>query len=168
MGSFAFLCSLLPPLTPDVDRATAVEIWTYYKAITRRLLVWSLLSVTAGTALLFSGPLWQGVGLEAIAWGVIDAGVALISGWVTRRRRAGLADPSAPDVLTREARTLRRILLINTGLDVLYITGGVALTLTLGVDDPFWRGNGWGIVVQGGFLFFFDLLHALGVSSGKD
>ena len=38
----------------------------------------------------------------------------------------------------------------------------VLLALTLGVDSPFWRGNGWGIVVQGGFLFFFDLLHALG------
>ena len=67
------------------------------------------------------------------------------------------------EVLAREARNLRRILLINTGLDVLYVTSGVALALTLGVDNPFWRGNGWGIVVQGGFLFCFDLLHALGV-----
>jgi hypothetical protein len=142
-----------------------MDIWQYYNTITRRLLVWSLVSVTAGVALLFFGPLWQGVGLEAIAWGVIDAGIALVGGWVTHRRRAGLADPSALDVLTREARNLRRILLINTGLDVLYVTGGVALTL--GTDDLFWRGNGWGIIVQGGFLFFFDLLHVLGVPSDR-
>jgi hypothetical protein len=64
-------------------------------------------------------------------------------------------------VLAREARNLRRILLINTGLDVLYVTGGIALALTLGADNPFWRGNGWGVVVQGGFLFAFDLFHAL-------
>ncbi|MBN1978402.1 MAG: hypothetical protein JW918_13475 [Anaerolineae bacterium] len=74
-----------------------------------------------------------------------------------------MPDPSAPEVLAREARNLRRILLINTGLDVLYVAGGVALALTLGADNPFWRGNGWSIVVQGGFLFCFDLLHALGV-----
>lgn len=142
-----------------------MDIWQYYKAITRRLLVWSIVSVIAGAVLLAFGALWQGVGLQAIAWGVIDAGIALVGGWVTRRRRAGLADPSASEVLAREARNLRRILLINTGLDVLYVTSGVALALTLGADSPFWRGNGWGVVVQGGFLFFFDLFHAL-VRSG--
>jgi len=140
-----------------------MDIWQYYKAITRRLLKWSLISVTAGVALLAFGPLSQGVGLQAVAWGVIDAGIALVGGWVTRRRRARLADPSASEVLAREARNLRRILLINTGLDVLYVTGGILLALTPGTDNPFWRGNGWGIVVQGGFLFCFDLLHALGV-----
>lgn len=140
-----------------------MDIWPYYKAVTRRLLAWSVVSVSAGVVLLFLGPLWQGVGVEAIAWGAIDAGIALIGGWVTRRRRAMLPDPSAPDVLAREARTLRRIFWINAGLDVLYVTGGVALALTFGAHDPFLRGNGWGIVVQGGFLFLFDLLHALGV-----
>ncbi len=143
-----------------------MNIWQYYKAITRRLLAWSAISAAVGVAILFLDPFWQGVGLEAIAWGVIDAGIALVGGWVTHRRRAGLADPSALDVLTREARNLRRILLINTGLDVLYVTGGVALTL--GTDNLFWRGNGWGIIVQGGFLFCFDLLHALGMPSETD
>ena len=143
-----------------------MNIWQYYNAITRRLLAWSVVSAAVGVAILFLDPFWQGVGLEAIAWGVIDAGIALVGGWVTRRRRARLPDPLASEVLAREARTLLRILLINTGLDVLCVTGGVALAL--GADDLFWRGNGWGIVVQGGFLFFFDLLHALGVPSGKD
>jgi hypothetical protein len=138
-----------------------MDIWQYYKAITRRLLVWSIVSVIAGVVLLALGALWQGVGLQAIAWGAIDAAIALVGGWVTRRRRVGLADPSASEVLAREARNLRRILLINTGLDVLYITGGVILALTLGTQNLFWRGNGWGIVIQGGFLFFFDLFHAL-------
>ena len=138
-----------------------MDIWQYYKAITRRLLVWSIVSVIAGAVLLAFGALWQGVGLQAIAWGAIDAGIALVGGWVTRRRRAGLVDPSAPEVLGREAHNLRRILLINTGLDVLYIAGGVILALTLGTQNLFWRGNGWGIVIQGGSLFFFDLFHAL-------
>ncbi|MFL7790633.1 MAG: hypothetical protein AB8I69_00715 [Anaerolineae bacterium] len=140
-----------------------MDIWTYYKAITRRLLVWSVISATACLVLLTCGRFAQGIGLQSLAWGVIDASIAIVGGWVTRRRRAGLADPSAPEVLAREARNLRRILLVNTGLDVLYVAGGVALALIVGLDNLFWRGNGWGIVVQGGFLFCFDLLHALGV-----
>jgi hypothetical protein len=145
-----------------------MDIWHYYRAITRRLLAWSVVSVIAGIVLLFLGPLWQGIGLQAIAWGVIDAGIALIGGWVTRRRRTRLADPTDLEVMAREARNLRRILLINTGLDVLYVSGGVALALTLGAGSPFWCGNGWGIVCQGGFLFFFDLFHALGVPMPKE
>jgi hypothetical protein len=154
-----------------------VDIWQYYKAITRRLLVWSVISVAASATLLLLSlgctfpvtpsmlnPLFQmGIGLQSLAWGMIDAGIALVGGWITRRRRAGLTDPFAPEVLAREARTLRRILLINAGLDVLYVTGGVVLALTLGADNLFWCGNGWSIVIQGGFLFCFDLLHALGV-----
>lgn len=155
-----------------------MDIWQYYQAITRRLLVWSVISVVAGAALLlfFSSvdvlrvtpPVvnWLlpiGIGLQAMAWGVIDAGIGFVGSWITRLRRARLADPSTAEVLSREARNLRRILLINTGLNVLYVAGGIALALTLGPDNPFWRGNGWGIIIQGGFLFFFDLLHALGV-----
>lgn len=139
-----------------------MDIWQYHKAITRRLLVWSAASVITGVALLAFGSLLQGVGLQSLAWGVIDAGVALVGGWITRRRRTGLADPFAPEVLAREVHNLHRILLINTGLDVLYVAGGIALALILGVDNPFWRGNGWGIVIQGGFLFCFDLLHVRG------
>lgn len=41
------------------------------------------------------------------------------------------------------------------------MAGGVVLLYTLGAQDRFAAGNGWGIIVQGGFLFFFDLLHAL-------
>jgi carboxylesterase len=52
---------------------------------------------------------------------------------------------------------------INAGLDVLYVTGGFVLLHRLGARDPFVAGTGWGIVVQGGFLFFFDLLNAVTV-----
>jgi hypothetical protein len=138
-----------------------MNVWELQRGVSRRLLVWSGVSVAGGIALLFAGPFWMGVGIEAVAWGVVDAAIALIGGWVARRRRARLADADGAEVLAREARGLRRLLLINTGLDVLYVAGGVALALTLGADNLFWRGNGWGIVIQGGFLFVFDLAHAL-------
>ncbi len=65
--------------------------------------------------------------------------------------------------MEREARNLRRLLWINTGLDVLYVAGGLVLVVTLGAQNPFMAGSGWGVIVQGGFLLIFDLLHALAV-----
>ena len=66
----------------------------------------------------------------------------------------------------REAGGLRRLLWINAGLDVLYVAGGLLLAFTLGRRSPFAAGSGWGIVLQGAFLFGFDLLHARGVPTG--
>jgi hypothetical protein len=40
---------------------------------------------------------------------------------------------------------------------VLYVLGGLAVIYFM--TEPVWRGVGWGIVVQGGFLFVFDLVH---------
>jgi hypothetical protein len=63
----------------------------------------------------------------------------------------------------RSARRLSRLLWFNALLDVGYMAGGAWLVRTKGRTDPAWRGHGWGIVVQGAFLFVFDLAHALRV-----
>jgi carboxylesterase len=76
------------------------------------------------------------------------------------RRRQAAADASDPKLLETESRKLRRTLLINTALDLVYVAGGILLAATLGRDNPAWRGHGWGIIVQGAFLFFFDLINA--------
>ena len=46
---------------------------------------------------------------------------------------------------------------------MLYVAGGVVLLLTAGAQSDFAAGSGWGIIVQGGFLFLLDLLHAVAV-----
>ena len=58
---------------------------------------------------------------------------------------------------------MRKLLWINNALDVVYVAGGTALIILYGNGSVFWRGTGWGIVVQGAFLFAFDLYHALRV-----
>jgi carboxylesterase len=68
--------------------------------------------------------------------------------------------------MERESRKLKRTLWINTGLDLLYIAGGIILAATLGGSNPVWGGHGWGIIVQGAFLLFFDLIHAQCVPPG--
>ena len=145
-------------------RMYKVTIWDLQTTMSRRLLLWAGLSVGLGVVLLLMGSLfWGGVGVQAVAWGAIDAAIAVFGRLVSRRRRATMPDPIAPERLVREERMLRRLLWINTGLDVLYMIGGLVLAYTIGAKDPMWRGHGWGIVIQGGFLFTFDLMHARSV-----
>ena len=121
---------------------------SFTTTIAQRLLLWGALSTIGGVLLQFSRkPFWIGVGQQAIGWGLIDALIALLAG---RARSKPLS-----------SETLRRILLINAALDVLYMLGGFIFARTKGAADEKLRGQGWGIVLQGLFLFKFDLIHAL-------
>ncbi len=136
--------------------------WSYGALVGRRLLAWSAASVIAGVLLLALGdPWWQGFGLQAVVWGAIDGAIGLIGIVSAGRSRRRAADDPAADA--REARKLRRLLLLNAGLDVLYIAGGLIVAGPVAAGDPFVAGNGWGIVLQGAFLLLFDLLHGLRV-----
>ena len=122
--------------------------------------------VIGGTLLLLGTPFWRGFGVQALLWGAIDAAIAAFGLRNTARQRAAAKQRAAAHdaaSIEREARKLWRLLWINTGLDVLYIGGGILLALTAGREDLFLRGAGWGIVVQGSFLFLFDLIHARSV-----
>lgn len=143
------------------------NIWDLQALLSRRLLFWSGLSMLVGVALLLLGaPFWVGLGVQAIAWGAVDGLIALLGRAAARRRRSALPDPTAPAVLDREARKLRHLLWINVLLDLLYVAGGLILTFTLGSAGPGWRGHGWGVTIQGAFLWFFDLVHAQQVPVG--
>ena len=126
-----------------------------------RLLVWAILSLSAGAWLFLTGNSFErGFGLQAFIWGFIDGGIALLVGRGTRTSLTSLRDLVEAG---RKTRWLRRVLAVNAGLDLIYIAGGVALWLTLGRADAFNAGMGLGILVQGGFLLLFDALHALAV-----
>lgn len=134
-------------------------IYDFQRILSRRLLAWGALSLIAGLWLLFNpGAFWHGLGVQALAWGIIDAVLALFG---IRSATARLNLPFDSDRQARDAKTLRRILWINTRLDVLYLLGGAFIILTKGASEPFWQGTGWGIILQGGFLLLFDLFHAL-------
>lgn len=123
-----------------------------------RLLAWSVPSVVlGGIALLLPAPLLQGIGLQALIWGAIDAALAAAGLVAAARRRRSYPDEQQQ---VRDTLRLRRTLLVNAGLDVLYIAGGSAMIVLLRAD-PFLLGNGIGVVIQGTFLLFFDLIHGL-------
>ena len=131
--------------------------WTLQQRISRHLLIWSALSVLIGTLLLFGTPFWRGVGLQGLVWGVIDAAIAGF-GLLSLRRKRARPDADAPATLAKETRNLRRLLLMNAGLDVLYVVGGTVVLTQFAT--AFARGNGVGIIIQGAFLLLFDTFYA--------
>lgn len=145
---FATRCTGKPMMT----------LWQFLRLLSVRLLRWSLLSLLIGALLMMSEDVfWRGFGLQAIVWGIVD-GVIAAFGW----RSAGRKEAALMtwEQVGAEAGKLRRILWINAGLDILYIAGGVALVLKVSAENLFWSGTGWGIVIQGAFLLFFDIFHA--------
>lgn len=130
-------------------------IWKFESDLTNRLLVWSALSLLSGLYIWFvTNEFGRGFGIQSIAWGLVDAAIAFV-GAKSATRRKSTVDPK------REAQNIRKILWINFGLDVLYIVGGFFIIQNYA--EAFWIGTGWGIILQGAFLFFFDFIHALSV-----
>ncbi len=130
-------------------------IWKFESDLTNRLLVWSILSLLSGIYIWFAtNEFGRGFGIQLVAWAVVDAVIAIV-GARTAARRKSTADPK------NEALFIRKVLWINFGLDVFYILGGFWVIQTY--SESFWQGTGWGIVLQGAFLFLFDLIHALRV-----
>jgi hypothetical protein len=137
-------------------------IWSFNRTLTQRLLFWAILSVLGGLLLQLSGrPFLKGVGAQAFGWGVIDAAIALAGQRSAERKQI----TATPLVEVQHARSLRRLLWLNAGLDVGYMAGGLWLARAKGRANAVWAGHGWGIVIQGAFLFVFDLVHALRVPS---
>ena len=137
------------------------DIWSFQTKLTRRLMIWAAASIVIAIPLFFLDEFWRGVGIQSAAWGGIDLLIAVFGMLGTNRRKARLTPDELSDSAPKESANLKRILLINTALDLLYMTSGVILILTLGAEDLFWSGNGWGIIIQGAFLFIFDLYHAM-------
>lgn len=122
-----------------------------------RLLVWSGGSIVLGVGMVVSSrPTIEGIGLQMVIWGMIDAVLAL-AGLLRARRMFGQTPEEHRAV--RETLRLRRILVVNGRLDLFYIVVGAAVVIAFR-NDRFPLGNGIGILIQSMFLFFFDRLHA--------
>ena len=138
-----------------------MNIWDFQTRLTNRLLVWSALSVAFSALTIFStSPFLRGLGIQFFVWGVIDSAIAFFGARASAKKRLKMQGQASAESEAKESRWLENILWVNTGLDVLYILGGVWLIKTWGADDLLWRGHGLGVVIQGGFLFVFDFYHA--------
>ncbi len=127
----------------------------FLRGLTKGLLAWAGISVVAGVLLLtfVQTPFWGGFALQCFLWAIIDAAIALWGWW--RERRA--LPPLTARAVREKAEQLRRNLLWNAGLDILYIALGVLLITLWGVNSAIGQGHGAGIIAQGAFLLVFDL-----------
>ncbi len=132
----------------------------FYRYQHRRLsllLGWGLLSMLIGVVMpIYPNPFWRQFGLQALLWGAIDAMLAAfgLGRAGKKQEQHALGELSFHDE-TREARSFYRILLFNTGLDVLYVASGIWLMQRFKKRADR-RGMGLGIIVQGLWLFLFD------------
>ena len=138
-----------------------MNIWDFQTRLTRRLLIWSLFSMAfAALTFFFAGALLRGLAIQFFVWGAIDAAIAVFGARLSARKQARIQAAERGEKEAQEAHWLERVLWINTGLDVLYVLGGVWLIQSWGADSLLWRGHGLGIISQGGYLFVFDFFHA--------
>lgn len=111
---------------------------TTEEQLTRVLAAWAAGSVAVGAGCSLSSRT-RGFGRQTAAWGLIDGAIAYAG--VRGRRRKGPTDPVR----------LRRVLLVNAGLDVGYVAVGVRL-----LQGSRFRGDGLAVLVQGAFLLVLD------------
>lgn len=100
-------------------------------------------------------------------WNVVNLGLAT-AGYLSAIK----TDPASFDLFQtiNEQHKLQKIFLFNAGLDVGYILGGLYLrerSLRVEKNAERLRGFGKSIILQGGFLFAFDLAAYLVQASGN-
>jgi hypothetical protein len=99
-------------------------------------------------------------------WNVVNLGIAGFGYYAAVRENPGALDAFAS---MQEHYKFEKILLFNAGLDVGYMMAGLYLTERArrpGVRADQLKGFGQSIMVQGGFLFVFDLVNYF-ISSGR-
>lgn len=138
------------------------DIWAFQQSLSNRLIRWNLANVAGGVLLSFLSPFWRGVGSQGIGWGFINILIGIV-GMRAARRKAAQHDTKSADKQIQEVNNLFRLLVINAGLDVLYMLGGRWL-IRKSKAQPYRHGIGWGIVIQGFLLFVFDVTQAALVS----
>ena len=111
------------------------------KKLGNTLLIWSTGSILVGIALYFFSfdPFLVGIGVQAMLWGFINLLIAIK---LLRRKEHSL-------------EKIRQELFTSIGLDFIYPIIGLPL-IFLG-QDVYLIGNGYGIIIQGAFLFILDL-----------
>ena len=112
--------------------------------IAQQLMLWALVCLGGAIFGLWRTQhgVWRPFWFMTGVWALVNAAIAY-GGWLG-------AEPNLV--------SLRQLLWINAGLDIVYIAIGLGLRMR---PKPILKGFGLAIVLQGLFLFFFDLFHAL-------
>lgn len=99
-----------------------------------------------------------------IMWNAVNLGIAALGYW-----QASKATPEGWDSyeVVKDHFNMQKVLLFNAGLDVGYMATGLYLTERAkrgGEQSDKLRGWGQSIMIQGGFLFVFDIVTTIVMS----
>ena len=120
------------------------------------LMSWASANILAGGAgwALADDPRWRGFHQMNLGWGAINLGIAAF-GYVSA---TGELPPTTVAETIAQSVSIQKVLLFNAGLDLGYVAAGWAMwERGQRKDNAQLRGFGQSIVLQGAFLFAFDL-----------
>jgi hypothetical protein len=109
----------------------------------------------------------QAIAAQFLLWGLIDAGLALYG-----LKQAQTADRSPLNALTIDRELLDRdkllrVLRFSAKLDVAWVgTGILLIAVGAGIRNAPLIGHGIGVLVQGGFLMWFDRVFLRSLTPG--
>jgi hypothetical protein len=160
------LAVVLVPLGTALPTPPVLEPWhdardLRLEAGMGTLLSWGALNVTAGVVgrLTTGDRRLQGFWEMNLGWGLVNSGLAIAS------LVGGGADPETRGALgasLEASHDLALVFWVNTGLDVAYMAAGAWLWERGNARaEPRTVGFGQSLIVQGAFLFAFDLVMAL-------
>lgn len=144
-----------PESRPDFN------LYTYQQDAMPILLGWGIGSTLAGLVWRRSASSWlRGLGIQFIGWGIVDA---LIASFAIANAANKSAQVDSGEITKvehrRQSEQFERIVWLNALLDIGYILGGSRM-VKRSQQNRQRRGMGWGIIIQGLFLFIWDVLLA--------
>ncbi|MBW6478504.1 MAG: hypothetical protein K0B37_03680 [Bacteroidales bacterium] len=92
------------------------------------------------------------------AWNVVNAGIAIYA--LFDIAGTDISMLGADEMMRKHIRS-ENLFLINAGLDILYMAGGAWLIHAAGKNEKrhdMFKGYGQSVILQGAFLFLFDLV----------
>jgi hypothetical protein len=112
------------------------------RGVGKRLLVWSIASIAMGTIMYLGSPgtILGGISLQAIIWGSIDAAIAAFILFKQKQQ---------------SVEKITRTVSVNIYLDCIYQIVGLVI-IVFYFQNPFFMGNGIGVIIQGFFLLLLD------------
>lgn len=132
------------------------DFFVWQERVLDMLLAWGIGNVAAGAVLAArASGIKRAIGVQAVAWGLVDSAVALYAGCIARRHamsaRSGLFGARH---IQQRARRFEHLLALQTAADVVYVAAGAFFAYRS--RSPWIQGTAIGVLIQGGALLLYD------------
>ena len=88
-----------------------MNIWNFQTRLICRLLIWSIFSMVASVPMFVStNPFWRGVAIQSLAWGAIDAAIAVFGMRISAKKKVVVEESERAAIEVKKARWLERVL----------------------------------------------------------